>query len=475
MSAGESIDDILVQLKVLTETEWRDAPPLTVYQREQITRRSSMKRPGWLRCLRLNDYLLLEQAGKGAMGVVYRAWDISHKRLVALKMLTRDSAEARGRFRREAKLLARLKHDCLARFYGQEDVAGATPLSNEFILVLEFIDGIDIEHRINAQGPLSWVEAAAITIEVLDVLTYIHGKKVVHRDVKPANLMVPRKAAGWLVKLLDLGLGKFRSDAVGQESLGGSDDWRQTVAGRLLGTPGYMSPEQWSGKSEVPSASDVYNLGATLYFMLTGRTPFHADTLAGFCLAHTQEERPFVSAIRQDVPAALDQLVRRMMALQPADRGTPPELKRELRRLITASQSDPTPSSALPPPAPFVESERNRNVSSAPSGPSAPAPVLTPTQARRQRARDRQAQDSLGEAVRRLGTRTSPGRDAGAGPDSAERPPAEPFIETGVTDDLARLRGALGSWLLPWLLKPWVLILAALLLVAIVVWWIWSY
>jgi serine/threonine-protein kinase len=208
---------------------------------------------------RFGDYELLEELGRGGMGVVYRAQQISLRREVAVKMILRGqlASEAdRERFHSEAEAAARLDHPGIVPVYEVGDVEGRPYFS------MKYIDGQTLADRL-VDGPLGNREAARIVREVARAIHFAHERGVLHRDLKPSNILLDRSG---LAHVTDFGLAKQITDAA---SL--------TRTGAVLGTPAYMAPEQAAGaRGEVGPASDVYSLGVILYHMLTGRPPFQA-------------------------------------------------------------------------------------------------------------------------------------------------------------------------------------------------------
>jgi serine/threonine-protein kinase len=206
------------------------------------------------------------------MGEVYRARDTKLQRDVALKVLPREfqGDPARlARLEREAQVLASLNHPHIAAIYGLEESDGVR------FLVLELVEGPTLAERI-AQGPLPPDEALAAATQIAEALEYAHAKNIVHRDLKPANIKLP----GNNVKLLDFGLAKALADPTPGDSLNSPvGTVGGTVAGMILGTPDYMSPEQVHGKS-LDKGTDIWSFGVVLYEMLTGRPPFRSETVA---------------------------------------------------------------------------------------------------------------------------------------------------------------------------------------------------
>jgi serine/threonine protein kinase len=316
-----------------------ESPCLTDFQEKIIAKLVRQGRISRLeRYLRRNSYLILGVLGRGGMGIVCQAWDLARRRPVAIKVVSDPHPEVRQRFLREADVLARLDHPGIARFLSLEQVHGVD------LLVMEYLPGQTVyDHvaELHQQGrQLSWRQAAAWAVEVLDALEHAHERGVVHRDVKPANLMVEEGTGQ--VKLLDLGLAK--ATAPGNTL---------TMHGRPLGTQEYMPPEQWSSAGGVGPAADVYGLGGALVCMLTGQPPFpNCAELTASWLAHSTAPRPSVRRQRPDVPAELDALIQRMMDVDPARRGSPRELKELLGRLRGAKSSPAAEPIRPAPPAP---------------------------------------------------------------------------------------------------------------------------
>ena len=275
------------------------------------------------RRLRWGHYLIRGELGRGGMGVVYRAWDVTARTDVALKRVRGSSKQARTRFRREGEILSRLDHPAVAQFLGVERLDGGD------VLVMEFVPGESAARkvrRMTREGRcVPWKTAVGWAVEVLDALAHAHGRQVIHRDIKPGNLMITG-VGGSAVKLLDMGLAKCTELPDGGGEL--------TLAGQILGTSEYMPPEQWTGGKTVTAAADLYALGGTLYFLLTGRCPFPGDSPHQQMIGHLSGNVPSVRATRADVPEALDAIVRRMMAKNPLHRGTARELRWQLNTVL---------------------------------------------------------------------------------------------------------------------------------------------
>ena len=221
----------------------------------------------------LAHYEILDELGRGGMGVVYRARDTKLGREVAIKVLPAELAEDSerlSRFEREAKLLAQLNHPGIATLHGFEKVDG-TPF-----LVMELVEGETLAERI-ARGPIPWDEARALFTQIAEAIEAAHGKGVLHRDLKPANIKITPDGR---IKILDFGLAKaLQEDDIHVESSQSPTRTRGTALGAILGTASYMSPEQARGK-ELDRRTDIWAFGCCLYEALTGRKAFDGETVS---------------------------------------------------------------------------------------------------------------------------------------------------------------------------------------------------
>ena len=245
-------------------------------------------------------YRITGELGKGGMGVVYKAEDAKLERSVALKFLppelTEDS-EARERFVREARAAAALSHNHICTVYeiGEEE--------KRLFIAMEYIEGESLRQKI-ARGPLSRDEALRIAIQVAEGLAEAHKKKIIHRDVKPGNIMLTDKGTA---KVMDFGLAK----ALGRSLI--------TKEAKTIGTVAYMSPEQAQGQP-VDFRTDIWSLGVVLYEMLTGRLPFKGEHDQSIIHSILKREPEPISRHRKDVPQGLERVIGRALAKDPADR-----------------------------------------------------------------------------------------------------------------------------------------------------------
>jgi tRNA A-37 threonylcarbamoyl transferase component Bud32 len=279
---------------------------------------------------------ILREAGSGGMGVVYQARDRREGRDVALKLLLEKQADYGDRFLQESELLSALDHPHIVGY-----VAHGTTASGGLYLVMPWLEGQDLHARLRS-GPLSVEETLVLARRVADGLAHLHQQGLVHRDLKPSNLFLPR---GRLedVQVIDLGIARA---AVPTRPL--------TVSGIVLGTPGYIAPEQALERREIAPAVDVFALGCVLFECLTGRRLFDGTHVMAVLAKVLVEEAPHVSELRPEVPEALDRLVHRMVSKDPAQR---PRDGSEVRRLLDDVAASP---GALrpPPPASLTATER---------------------------------------------------------------------------------------------------------------------
>jgi hypothetical protein len=254
--------------------------------------------------------------GRGGMGQVFRVTDLSTGRPLALKVLRPvegDEVDRVRRFQREIQILTRISHPAVVRIRDW----GESPAGLFF--VTELVDGEDLKVAIRRRGPFPPAEAAALGATLAEALAAAHAQGVVHRDVKPNNVMIGRDGS---VHLLDFGLARGA----------GIDIATLTRTGTILGTPGYMSPEQFDAHG-VDERSDIYSLGVVLFEVLTGRLPFVGRTPIAVAFAHKTEPPPLPRSLRPSVPAWLERVVLRCLEKDPARRyAVARELAAELRR-----------------------------------------------------------------------------------------------------------------------------------------------
>jgi serine/threonine-protein kinase len=259
----------------------------------------------------LGKYKLLSLLGKGGMSSVYLAEHVLMRRRCAIKVLPAKKVHDTsylGRFHREAQAVAALDHPNIVRAYDiDHEVDGDMEIH---FLVMEYVEGKSLLDLVLKEGPQSPVRSAHFIRQAALGLKHAHEAGLVHRDIKPGNLLVDSSAT---VKLLDLGLARFFL---------GADEQSLTIQHdeKVLGTADYLAPEQAVDSHLVDARGDIYSLGCTLYFLLTGHPPFTDGTLAQRLLAHQTKEPPPIEGERRDVPASLLTILRRMMAKKPDDR-----------------------------------------------------------------------------------------------------------------------------------------------------------
>jgi eukaryotic-like serine/threonine-protein kinase len=265
----------------------------------------------------LNDrFRLEEQIGAGGMSTVYRAYDTTLERSVAIKLMHRDISsdpDQLERFRREARAVARLNHPNVVTVidFGQDD---GSPY-----IVLEFVEGETLKQRIKRVGRLPVAEAVAYAIEIGRALSAAHSVRLVHRDVKPQNVLIDQEGRA---KVTDFGIAR----SLEVHGL--------TATGRVLGTTDYVAPEQALGHG-VTEQSDVYSLGIVLYEMLASEPPFRAESQVAVAMKHVQERIPDVQRVRPDVSATLASVVDRATAKELGNRyDTAADLVHDLEQVL---------------------------------------------------------------------------------------------------------------------------------------------
>jgi WD40 repeat protein/predicted Ser/Thr protein kinase len=264
-------------------------------------------------------YRILATIGIGGMGTVYKAEHRLMERLVALKVMNRDvmaKPAAVERFRLEVKAAALLSHRHIVTAYDAEQAG------DSHFLVMEFVEGYNLQRLVQEQGPLPVAYACRLVSEAASGLHYAFEQGMVHRDIKPANLLLTTERH---VKILDFGLARFAREAYASDSL--------TPTGAILGTPDYMAPEQALDPRHADIRADIYSLGCTLYYLLAGRPPFPTGAPLQKLLAHRSEVPPPLTDFRKDVPSDLRALVQRLLAKDPNQRpSTPDQVVKELAR-----------------------------------------------------------------------------------------------------------------------------------------------
>jgi serine/threonine-protein kinase len=347
--------DVAEWVPQLVERGW-----LTAYQAEQVL-------SGCGDGLILGQYCILDRLGEGGMAQVYKAEHILMKRSVAMKIIAakpwsdpergyaasenggefeeaitpggpgavgdQSSPDAIDRFHHEVQIAARLDHPNIVRAYDAAEARG------RFFLVMEFVDGVDLGARVVRDGPLPVAVACEIIRQAALGLQYAHEHDLIHRDIKPSNLLVTKTG---VVKILDLGLARL-TGAIHRELAGPPN---ASDASGLAGTPDYMAPETAQDHRCADIRSDLYSLGCTFYYLLTGQAPFPGGGWPEKLLRHQLDSAPSAVVLRPDVPEEIAALLQRLMDKDPAGRPqTPAELATELEAWLAAhgTSVDPVP------------------------------------------------------------------------------------------------------------------------------------
>jgi serine/threonine-protein kinase len=322
-----TLADLLVERGVITERQLKRA------SRSVETQRSMQQIPG---------YQLLEKIGSGAMATVFKARQISLDRIVAVKVLPKkhmSDPEMVDRFYAEGRAAAQLNH---ANIVQAIEVGKA---GDFHYFVMEYVEGHSVYEHLRDQGSYEEPEALDIIIQIADALNHVHSKGMMHRDVKPKNIMITRNG---VPKLADMGLAREVTDVAAAEA----------EAGKAYGTPYYISPEQIRGDRNVDFRADIYGLGATFYHMVTGRVPFEGPNPSAVMHKHLKEALEPPDHVNSDLSQGVSEIIEVMMAkireeryastgdlledLRAVARGEPPlqaRRKFELAKLMTLEQS----------------------------------------------------------------------------------------------------------------------------------------
>ena len=309
-----SAEGVLGLVRVLHQ-----AIKLTAYQADALYQRGS-------RGLLIGNYLILDRLGASPMRMVFKASHRQRGGVVTLKTLPPSFAPDRGgrlRFRRELEAVGRLSHPNIVAVLEADEDHGV-----QFV-VMEYVEGRNLDHLVREQGPLPVREAIDYLIQAARGLAAAHAAGIVHFNIKPSNLMLDNAGT---VRVLDLGLSRISeaSNPIGQAA-----EDLLTERGVEMGTIDYMAPEQDEGLQQADHRADIYSLGCTLYYLMTGRSPFIADTVVKLRMAHQDRPVPPLRAARPDAPSALEDAFQKMMAKRPADR---PDSMTAVIALLEASQ-----------------------------------------------------------------------------------------------------------------------------------------
>jgi eukaryotic-like serine/threonine-protein kinase len=259
-------------------------------------------------------YRIERIVGAGGYGRVFAARHLALDQLVAVKVLREhaaNSVEVVNRFLREARVVSRMRSEHVSRLLDVGTLPGGGPP----FIVLEYLEGEDLQSRLLRSGPLPVNDAVDHVLQACHALAEAHALGVVHRDLKPANLFVTRAVDGTpLTKVLDFGIAKIRAGAVGLPHMS------LTKSHHMLGSPEYMSPEQMLAPRTVDARSDIWALGVCLFELMSSRMPFEGENPGDMCLKITQEPAPSLSSVVPAVPRELSAIVERCLAKKAADR-----------------------------------------------------------------------------------------------------------------------------------------------------------
>jgi len=290
---------------------------------------------GKWRGFNLGKYRLLERIGVGGMGQVFLCEHVFMRKRVAIKVLPPTKAEdpvSLGRFYREARVASSLDHPNVVRTY---DIDQDGPLH---FLVMEYVDGISLLDLVKKTGPMNILRACHYMKQAAKGLDYAHQSGMIHRDIKPGNIMIDRAGNA---KILDMGLARFYRDEKDQLTLKYDDK-------NVLGTADYVSPEQTRDSRNIDTRADIYGLGATFQFMLTGQPPFPDGTVAEKLISHQTKKPRTVREIRPEVSQGLSKIIEKMLAKDPADRFQSASEVAAALEVSTEASIEPPPPEEMP-------------------------------------------------------------------------------------------------------------------------------
>ena len=332
-ASGLLTDAQLAELAKLPEARDPAPTPLArvIFQRGWLTRfQLNMIAAGSAKGLTVGPYTILDRLGEGGMGMVYKARHQHMQRIVALKVIRKEklaSPDAVKRFYQEVQMAATLHHPNIVLAYD------AGQAGNTHYFAMEYVDGVDLSHLVKEKGPLPVAQACDYIRQAALGLQHAHEKGLVHRDVKPSNLLVSRApsstdvssapttvARGDVVKLLDMGLARTQGGDTGL-----------TKIGAVIGTPDYLAPEQAMNSKAADIRADLYSLGCSLFYLLTGKPPFTGGELTEVLLRHQMEKPVALAEYDVEAPEEVQDILDRLMAKDPKDRyQTPAELVADL-------------------------------------------------------------------------------------------------------------------------------------------------
>jgi serine/threonine-protein kinase len=345
---------------------------LTPYQVNQLVKGNGKE-------LVVGPYRLIDRIGEGGMGQVFKAYHPAMGRVVALKIIKKErlaNPNAVKRFLQEIQSAAKLVSPNIVVAFD------AGQIGETHYLAMEYVEGINLSKLVRTSGPLPVAEACEYVRQAAQGLQHAHERNMVHRDIKPGNLLLSRPAASprGVVKILDMGLARL-NDPDNTNAL--------TRIGSVIGTPEYMAPEQAQDSHKADIRADLYSLGCTLYFLLTGRVPFKAATLADLLHKHQTEEPTPLEQVRPEAPLQLGLVVKKLMAKKPADRyQTPADLMLALTPFVPqGAVSGPSAAQITPTPAIPVMPRRKTGAQAAFANIGDDAPASRPAWKRRRSRR----------------------------------------------------------------------------------------
>jgi serine/threonine protein kinase/formylglycine-generating enzyme required for sulfatase activity len=311
------------------------------------------------------DYRILRELGRGGMGVVYLAENTLMGRKEVLKVVGSHLLSRPGvldRFHREIRSAAKLHHPNIVAAYS------ALRLGESLVLAMEYVEGLDLSRMVKAKGLLPVAHACNFIYQAALGLQHAHDRGMVHRDIKPANLILSRDGKKPIVKVLDFGLAKVTSE--------GQVDNTLTREGQMLGTPDYIAPEQIRDAQSADIRADIYSLGCTLYYLLSGGPPFGGDNLWDLYQAHFSMDAGPLNLERPEVPAELAAIAAKMMAKEPARRfQTPGEVAQVLVPFFKQSARTPGSSAEMSRVKSQVTPSQNPGIDPTRTQPATPGPA----------------------------------------------------------------------------------------------------